>query len=108
MIIDKMDRMIRGWFVGDFEPSVFRTKDFEVGYLRFQKGRLDTPHYHAEVTEYNYVIRGAMIIQGKTLTQGDIFVLEKGDISDAVFLDDTELIVVKVPSVPNDKHFVEL
>ena len=23
--------MIKGWFVGDFEPSVYKTNDFEVG-----------------------------------------------------------------------------
>ena len=29
-----------GWFVGNFEPSVFKTKNFEVGYLEHKKGDL--------------------------------------------------------------------
>jgi len=106
MRIDKMDRMVRGWFIGDFEPSILRTKDFEVAYLRHAKGEKWDAHYHAESTEYNYLIRGAMVLQGTVLVAGDIFVLEKGEVADPVFLDDCELICVKVPSIPSDKHKV--
>jgi quercetin dioxygenase-like cupin family protein len=106
MIIDKMERMVRGWFIGDFEPSILRTKDFEVAYLRHAKGERWDPHYHAASVEYNYLIRGSMIIQGTTLRAGDIFVLEKGDVADPDFLEDCELICVKVPSLPSDKYKV--
>ena len=34
----KMSDMKGGWFVGDFEPSVLRTKNFEVGYHTHKKG----------------------------------------------------------------------
>lgn len=106
MHIDKMSRMVRGWFIGDFEPSILRTKDFEVAYLRHAKGEKWDAHYHAQSVEYNYLIRGAMIMQGTVLVAGDLFVLDKGEVADPIFLDDCELIVVKVPSIPSDKHKV--
>lgn len=99
--------MHRGWFVGDFEPSVYRTRGFEVGYLVHKAGEHWPAHYHRESVEINYLIRGRMVLQGQTLNAGDLFVLEKGEIADPVFLDDCELIVVKVPSLPHDKHLVE-
>ncbi len=36
-----------------------------------------------------------------------MFVYEPGDIADVEFLEDTNLIVVKWPSVPSDKYMVE-
>ena len=29
----KLEDFIRGWFIGDFTPSIFRTQNFEVGVL---------------------------------------------------------------------------
>ena len=40
MRLYNLDSMIRGWFVGDFTPSVIQTKDFEVGIEILQKRRL--------------------------------------------------------------------
>lgn len=106
MIIKKMDDMIGGWFIGDFEPSVFKTKDFEVCYKTHEKGEAWPKHYHKGI-EINYLIRGKMIIKGQTLERGDIFVLESMEIADPEFLEDCELIVVKTPSDVNDKFVIE-
>ena len=44
----KMSDMKGGWFVGDFEPSVLRTKNFEVGYHTHKKGDDTSNHYHKD------------------------------------------------------------
>jgi quercetin dioxygenase-like cupin family protein len=106
MIIDKIDRMFRGWFIGDFEPSIYKTKGFEVGYLKHKKGESWPSHYHKESIEINYLVKGIMTIQGNLLNSGDLFILEKGEIADPVFHEDCELVVVKVPSLPKDKYLV--
>jgi len=46
-----------GWFIGDFEPSVLRTSDFEVCYKEHKKGEDWPRHYHKEATEYNLLLR---------------------------------------------------
>ena len=43
--------MWRGWFIGDFEPSVLKTKDFEVGVLVHPKGEKWPAHFHPVCTE---------------------------------------------------------
>jgi quercetin dioxygenase-like cupin family protein len=96
----------RGWFIGDFEPSLLKTKDFEVSYMRHSKGEVWPAHYHKRSEEYNVLIEGKMIIQGQLLVSGDVFMFEKDEIADPVFLEDCKLIVVKVPSVIGDKYEV--
>lgn len=72
--------------------------------MRHTKGEQWPPHYHRESEEYNVLIEGKMIIHGEVLETGDVFVFEKGEVADPVFLEDCKLIVVKVPSVIGDKH----
>ena len=95
-----------GWFVGNFQPSVFFTKDFEVCYKKHSRGEAWPVHYHKVAMEINYMIRGIMRICGKTVTQGDIFIIEPFEVADPVFLTDCEVMVIKTPSVKNDKYEV--
>ena len=106
MIISKMKDMFKGWFVGNFKPSVLITTDFEVGYLTHKKGEYHQAHYHNKAVEINYLIKGKMTIQNKELNTGDIFVLYQNEVADPVFLEDCELIVIKAPCVIGDKYLV--
>jgi mannose-6-phosphate isomerase-like protein (cupin superfamily) len=106
MNVTKINDYTRGWFIGNFEPSVLKTKDFEVGILKHSKGEKWASHYHKESMEYNVLISGKMIIHGKELSSGDVFVFEKKEIADPEFLEDCTLVVVKVPSIPGDKFEV--
>lgn len=103
-----MDQMMRGWFIGNFEPSVYKTSNFEVGYLRHKRGEIWEPHYHKYSREINYLIRGKMIVRGVICSAGDIFTLEQSEVADPQFLEDCELICVKIPSIPNDKYKVKI
>lgn len=106
MKFDKINNFTKGWFIGNFEPNIFKTDLFEVGLLTRYKGQDDPPHYHEIVTEYNVLVTGSMTINGHLLKEGDVFIIEKGEITKSIFHEDTTLLVVKVPSVPSDKHEV--
>jgi len=106
MRIDNINNMVGGWFIGDFEPSVFKTEDFEVCYKQHPKGEKWDNHYHKVATEINYLIRGEMTINGDLFKRGDIFVIEPNDTAKPEFISDCELIVVKTPSVKNDKYII--
>ena len=96
-----------GWFIGGFEPAAYKTYDFEVCYKLHAKGEKWDTHYHAQATEINYLIRGKMQIQDTILNAGDIFTILPYEIADPEFLEDCELIVVKTPSVKDDKFVCE-
>lgn len=102
----KLSDMTRGWFIGDFEPSVMRTPLFEVGILSHKKGEVWPAHYHKVATEYNVLLDGRMRIAGEIVEVGDIFWFEPGDIADPEFLEDCRVCVVKRPSIIGDKYEV--
>lgn len=104
MEIFNIKDMWRGWFIGDFEPSVYKTDKFEVGVLKHLKGEIWPKHYHMVATEINYLISGRMIIQGKELVAGDIFILYPLEVADPIFIEDCVVVVVKTPSVKKDKY----
>jgi len=95
-----------GWFVGDFQPNVFKTKKFEVGYKIHKKGELWPKHYHRKATEINCLISGKMNLNQTTLQEGDIFVIEPGEAASPKFLEECCLIVIKVPGCKKDKYEV--
>jgi quercetin dioxygenase-like cupin family protein len=100
----KLDSMIRGWFIGDFEPSILKVKNFEVGILEFKKGHKKPPHYHKISTEYNVLLSGNFTTNGIHFKEGDIFIIQPNEIVDPEFHTDCRILCVKVPSAPNDKY----
>lgn len=104
MVVEKISNMHRGWFIGNFDPSILKTKDFEVGLLTHKKGEYWPKHYHVIATEYNLLISGSMIIKQTKIEPGDIFVLEPYEVADPEFLEDCTVLCVKVPSIPGDKY----
>lgn len=98
--------MVKGWFIGDFEPSAIRTKGFEVGVLKRPVGLERPKHFHKEATEITVLVKGSARINGKMVSAGDIFILEKNTVVDAEYFEESELVVVKIPSVMNDKYLV--
>jgi len=102
MKIFNIKDMIGGWFVGNFTPTAYKTENFEVSYKLHPKGEKWDYHYHTEVTEVNYLVRGKMLLQNKELNSNDIFILEPFEIADPTFLEDCEIVCVKTKSA-NDK-----
>ena len=107
MNLHRLEDMIGGWFVGNFSPTAYTTNDVEVSYKQHPKGEVWHTHYHEKVTEVNLLVRGEMILQGKKLIAGDIFTLNPYEIADPEFLEDCEIVCVKLPGITNDKISVK-
>jgi len=106
MKVQKLTEFHRGWVIGDFEPSILRTKDFEVGVLHHPKNEQWPAHTHYQSWEYNILVAGKMTLQNILLEAGDVFTLEPGEIADPTFHEDCTVICVKVPSIIGDKHLI--
>lgn len=100
----RLEDMIKGWFVGDFEPTLYRTRDVEVGVKRYEAGDIEAQHHHKLATELTVLISGTARIRGRLVETGDIVVLQPGEASDFEAVTDVVLVAVKVPGVPGDKY----
>lgn len=95
-----------GWFIGDFTPAFVRREDFEVAVKTVSAGATEPAHYQRVATEITLLISGSCEIAGVRMVPGDLLELAPGEIADFVALEDTVLISIKFPSVPNDKALI--
>jgi hypothetical protein len=100
------EQFICGWFIGDFTPSVIRTTAYEAGYKLHAAGEKWPVHYHEHMDEINFLLEGEMVIQGKTLIGPCVFLLERNEIADPIFVTDCKIFIIKTPSVPGDKVII--
>ena len=103
MIVSKLEDAIGGWYIGNFPNAAYKTKGAEASYKIHAKGEKWDYHYHEHLDEINLLVRGSMIIQGTLLNPGDIFILERTEIADPEFLEDCEIVCIKLPNFTNDK-----
>lgn len=103
MKIIPLENFDRGYFIGDFPKALFRTNAFEVSYKYHKKGDSHPTHYHKNATEFILVAKGNLIVNGTKIGAGNIFILEPYMVNEIEYLDDVELVVVKSPSLPNDR-----
>lgn len=106
MQIYNLKEMTGGWFVGNFEPAAFTSKEFEVCYKKHKKGEFWDTHYHEHVHEINLLVKGKMMINDVEINEGEIFVIEPMFVAAPTFLEDCELVIIKTPSIVDDKIIV--
>lgn len=101
----KLQDMVKGWFIGDFDPSLCKTNDVEVAVKEYKAGDYEKRHYHKIATEYTVIIKGRVRMNGVEYAAGDIIVMEPNESTDFECLeDDTVNVVVKLPGASNDKY----
>jgi len=106
MKVGKLKDFFRGWVIGNFEPSLLKTPDFEVGILHHPKGEKWPAHYHKIATEYNILIDGHMKLCDIELYPGDTFILDPLEVADPIFYEDCTIVCIKVPSNTVDKYIL--
>jgi quercetin dioxygenase-like cupin family protein len=108
MRVEKLTNMKGGWFIGNFEPSLFKTNDVEIALKSYKKGDYEESHYHKIATEYTLIITGRVKMNGIEYKTGDIIIMEPNEATDFECLEDgTTNVVVKIPSVNDDKYIVK-
>ena len=101
---DHIADMTKGWFVGDFSPSVARSVNCEVGVKSYPAGAYEAAHCHKIAVEITAIVSGSARMFGCVFGAGDIITIEPGEITDFEALTDTVTVVVKLPSVAGDKY----
>ena len=104
MKTEKLSNMVRGWFVGDFEPSVYRTNAVEAAVKSYKAGDCEQTHYHKIATEITVIASGTVRMSGVTYSVGDMIIIEPGDSTDFIAVTDSITVVVKIPGANNEKY----
>jgi len=95
---------IKGWIVGDFEPSILKTKDIEIGLKYYKKGQIDEEHYHKIITEYTIIVYGKVKMLDNVYSDGDIVKIVPLQTNRFECVEDACVLVIKTPSIIDDKY----
>ena len=101
-----LSNMLRGWFIGNFEPSILKTSFIEVGVVSHKKDEEWPAHFHSSSIEINLVLDGSLTINNKLFEKNDFFILERNEVSKPKFLENCRILVIRVPDIQNDKVIV--
>ena len=94
---------VKGWIVGDFEPSLIATREAEVAIKRYKAGEQERAHHHNVALELTTIIAGRVRMSGREYGPDQIVRIMPGESTNFEALEDTVTVVVKVPSVRGDK-----
>lgn len=109
MKIARIEEMTKGWFIGNFEPSLLKTNAVEVALKKYKKGDYEKAHYHKISTEFTVIVSGRVRMNGKEYIEGDIIVIEPNDSTDFEALEDNTVnVVVKIPGANDDKYLTKM
>ncbi|MBE5865453.1 MAG: hypothetical protein E7292_04450 [Lachnospiraceae bacterium] len=100
----KLDEMTKGWFVGDFTPTLYKTTDCEVAVKHYKKGDAEEKHFHRIATELTVIVKGRVRMFEEIFEEGDIVIVEPGEATAFEALEDSINVVVKLPGAKNDKY----
>lgn len=100
----KLKDYTKGWIVGNFEPSLFKTDVLEIAIKKYKSGEKETKHFHKIATEYTIVIFGTIKMLNTFYYEGDVVVVQPNVNNEFECIDDATLLVVKTPSITGDKY----
>lgn len=99
-----LKKMIKGWFVGNFNPSVYPSKNVEVAVKRYKKGDKEDVHHHRKATEITVIVEGVVKMKRKIFKKNDIVVIHPLESTNFIVLEKATTVVVKIPGALNDKY----
>ena len=104
--VERRDRSVRGEVDIGRMRAELEAMGYTVSCYTYPPGTHFPPHVHGR-DKCDLVVRGRLVANGRELSAGQIFVFARGEPAHVEFLEDSELGVVKSPSVPGDKRSVE-
>ena len=100
----QLDQFTKGWFVGNFSPTIIPSDAVEVAVKHYRAGESEGAHYHKIATELTLIVSGRAQMSGEEIGPGEIIKIEPGQATDFVPLTDVTTVVVKMPCVSGDKY----
>lgn len=105
MKLHNLENMVRGWFIGNFEPTLHNA-DFEVGIKKYKTGDKEENHYHKLSKEFTVIVSGVVKMNDTIYKENDIIQIDEYVETDFECLEDAVTVVVKTKSIKGDKYIV--
>lgn len=99
-----LNRFTKGWFVGNFDPTLIKSDAVEVAVKHYRAGEHEASHHHKIATELTLIISGHVRMSGEEFSSGEIVKIAPGQSTDFTALTDVTTVVVKMPCVSGDKY----
>ena len=106
MTLSNLNEMTKGWFIGNFEPSLLKTNDVEVAVKSYKKCDKESKHFHKIATEFTVILSGKVRMFDKEFEKDSIIKIEPNEATAFECLEDSVTVVVKFPGANNDKYEV--
>ena len=94
----------KGWFVGDFSPTLVATPAVEVAVKHYRAGEHEAAHHHRIAEELTVIVSGTVRMSGEEIGAGEIVRIPAGVSTDFLAVTDATTVVVKLPCVSGDKY----
>ncbi|WP_280741351.1 hypothetical protein [Polynucleobacter sphagniphilus] len=107
MKVFKLEEMTKGWFVGNFTPTVLLTNQVEVAVKKYKAGEYESSHHHKIATEITVITDGEVKMNDVIYKSGTILVIEPNTPTDFLAITDVTTTVVKFPGASDDKYLGE-
>jgi hypothetical protein len=104
MTTTNLNEFFKGWFVGNFNPTLVNNEHFEVALKRYKTGDYEESHHHKIATEITVIVEGEVEMNGVRYIKDDIITIQPNESTDFKCITDVITVVVKTPSVKNDKY----
>lgn len=104
MKVEKLQNFTKGWFLGNFSPTLHSTEDFEVAIKRYKSGDKEDSHHHKIATEYTAITSGVAKMNDLIISEDEIVIVEPGESVSFEAITDVCTVVIKTPSVKDDKY----
>ena len=98
---------VKGWLIGNFEPTLLKTEDIEVALQSYNAGEEEPQHYHKVGTEISLLISGSAMFNNDVLEAGEGVVIEPKRSNTFKAITDCKVLVIKYPSNTKDKYHGE-
>ena len=99
----EMSEFQNGWIIGNFQPSIFQNREFEIAVKRYNSGEIEQKHFQKTATEITFVISGKIRMNEEIIVENQIIELSPSEEYDFEALEKTILVCIKYPSLPEDK-----
>jgi hypothetical protein len=101
---DNLNDFFKGWFIGNFSPTLIKTNEVEVGIKKYKAGDYEPAHHHKVAIEVTVILSGEVEMNGVKYVSDDIIVIDSNESTDFRCLTDVVTVVVKYPGANNDKY----